>query len=266
MQTDADSEDLSRFTRAATVPARGFDYGRMAPAEVAKAKAAAEWVRGTYRALEATTLEAFAEIGERLLEARETVGHGRFMAWVKSECDGISHTTALRMMDVAKNIGLAQIPHVVNLSRTLVYEVAAESTPPAIRAEVMAKAVAGQPIYGGTVLSEIKMARLKAQTAKRRARGKVTVTPALERARAREEKRIAAAKIVREASRVLGGRAADLIISRLLPEDRETLRQTLAEAEDRYFAERGMEDGILAFLRDKAPRQRDSAIEGEGGA
>ena len=248
MQTDADSEDLSRFTRAATVPARGFDYADMAPAEVTTAKAAAEWVRGTYRALEATTLETFAEIGERLLEARETVGHGRFMAWVKSECDGIPHTTALRMMDVAKNIGLAQIPHVVNLPRSLVYEVAAESTAPAIRAEVMAKAEAGQPIFGGSVILTIRAARQRAQEAKRRARGKVTPAKAqkAERAKAREAKRMAEIQARDAQAAERGARLAAIILGRLTGEDRAAVAALLPTGHARYSVLERMGERIAA--------------------
>lgn len=55
---------------------------------------------------------------------------------------------------------------------------AADSTPPAIRAEVMAKAVAGQPIYDGTVLSNIRAARRRASEARARARKRVTPSKA----------------------------------------------------------------------------------------
>lgn len=246
MQIEADSEDLSRFSRSLARP--GFDYADMAPGEVAKAKAAAEWVRGTYRALEATTLEAFAEIGERLLEARETVGHGRFMAWVKSECDGISHSTALRMMDVAKNIGLAHIPHVVNLPRALVYEVAADSTPPAIRAEVMAKAEAGEPIYSGTVLLTIKAARMRAQNAKRRARNRVTPATArtVELAKAREAKRQAALEVQRIEAAERGQRLAAIILARLTGEDRAAIAALIPAGDGRYSVLQRMGESLAA--------------------
>lgn len=199
-----------------------FDYAGLEPVEAEQARAHAAWVRDTYGALQATTMETVAEIGLRLLQARETVGHGKFMPWVQAEC-GFSHSTALRMMDVAENIGPDQIRHVTNLPASFVYKVAAKSTPPEIREEFKAQLAAGEQIYTGTIESRILEARMKAKRAKKRLRMSAAQIKAEESriARAAAEDEKAAAK--RKASAAAARSIIDAVFSRMTVDEVEQL-------------------------------------------
>jgi hypothetical protein len=156
------------------------------------------------------------------LKARETVGHGKFMPWVSSEC-GFSHSTALRMMDVAENIGPDQIRHVTNLPASFVYNVAAKSTPPEIREEFKAQLVAGEQIYTGTIESRILEARMKAKRAKKRLRMTPAQIKALDARERREEqameRRAAESKAAMAAARAV----VEALFSRLTPDETVTL-------------------------------------------
>ncbi|RDJ20118.1 DUF3102 domain-containing protein [Bosea caraganae] len=200
----------------------GFDYAGLDPTEAEQARGHAAWVRDTYGALQATTMETVAEIGLRLLQARETVGHGKFMPWVSSEC-GFSHSTALRMMDVAENIGPDQIRHVMNLPASFVYKVAAKSTPPEIREEFKAQLAAGERIYTGTIESRILEARMKAKRAKKRMRmspAQIKASDARERREeAESERRAAESQAALAAARAV----VEALFSRLTTDETEKL-------------------------------------------
>lgn len=200
----------------------GFDYAGLEPAVAEQAREHAAWVRDTYGALQATTMETVAEIGQRLLLARQTVGHGKFMPWVQAEC-GFSHSTALRMMDVAENIGADQVRHVTNLPASFVYKVAAKSTPPEIRDEFKAQIAAGKPIYTGSIERRILEARMKAKRAKKRLKMTPAQIKALDARERREEqaieRRAAESKAALAAARVV----VDALFSRLTPEEKVTL-------------------------------------------
>lgn len=255
IQTDADNVDLSRFQPVkggAGHVSKGFDYLALEPAEAEAAKTTAAWVRSTYGALEATTLETFAEIGERLLQARETVGHGRFMAWVKAECGGISHTTAGRMMDVARNIGLAQIPHVVNLPRRLVYDVAAASTPEDIRSDFKAKAAAGvlEPAEFENRIALAKSELIFARARMRDRKASPEKVAAFQKRNAERDRRAALARLDEEDARA-AKYAEDLRIAREVA-DAVKARLT-ADEFDRFgssISQLGRVETIAAALRE----------------
>lgn len=60
------------------------------------------------RILVKQTAQGIIEIGQRLIEVKEKLGHGNFLPWIRDEF-GWSDETAHRFMNVAQN--LPQIPH-----------------------------------------------------------------------------------------------------------------------------------------------------------
>ncbi|AMJ59364.1 hypothetical protein AXW83_02750 [Bosea sp. PAMC 26642] len=157
------------ITTPASVP-KGFDYAAFPAEHVEGARECAAWVRDTLGKLEAHTIETMTVVGLRLKEAKDAVGHGGFMEWVKTEC-GLSQKTANRAMDLAQTFDLDQIRHVTNLPQTLVYEVAASSTPETIKSEVRAKIAAGTPIERRELEVQIAKAKTDAAIFKARSRG-----------------------------------------------------------------------------------------------
>lgn len=186
---DALNMAMPATVQQVAIPIR-YDYGAL-PADLAEtARSCAQWVRDTYQALEATTLETMAEIGVRLLQAKETVGHGGFMRWVQVEC-GVSHSTALRMMALAETFGSDHIRHVTNLPRRLVYDVVARSTPDDIRADFKAKVEAGEAIEPEEFATRIDAAKYGVRMAKiklRNQRGRIPSAKKKEVAAAIQEK------------------------------------------------------------------------------
>ena len=114
----------------------GFDYSALSPQEAERALADAEWVRARFRQAEDQALEAAAEIGARMLNARETVGHGRFLPWIKAEFP-FSVQTAHNMMNVAANLPSGKFQTVGNLPLRVVYALVAPTTPEPLRQQVI---------------------------------------------------------------------------------------------------------------------------------
>lgn len=107
---------------------------------------------GEIRTLMRRTAQGIVEVGQKLIEVKEKLGHGRFLDWLEAEFEW-THETARRFMTVAQQFG--QSPHVVEFALTALYILAAPSLPEAAREEAIARAKAGEPITY-TVAKEIK--------------------------------------------------------------------------------------------------------------
>ena len=119
-------------------PAAGvFDYATL-PAEcAAEVRTVAERIR-------TRTALAVIETGRDLIRVRELPAmRGRFGAWCTAEF-GMSRQTAYRMIQVAENLG--GLSHSETISPTVLYAIAAPSTPEPVRAEVETRAAAGERI------------------------------------------------------------------------------------------------------------------------
>ena len=215
-----------------------FDYASVPAEHISGAQECAAWVRSTMGKLEADTIETMAVVGARLIEAKDAIGHGAFMKWVKAEC-GLSHSTALRAMGLAENFGIDQIRHVTNLPRALVYEVVAPSTPAAVKEEIRAKISAGEPIDRKELESRIASAKSDAALFKARTRGKPATAANIAAYKERSEaaqRRGELADIEENDQRALARADAladarvitDLLVSRLTPDEYETARSRLS--------------------------------------
>ena len=82
-------------------------------------------------------------IGEKLIQVKQKLGHGRFGAWLKAEFDW-SQDTAERFMNVAKR--LPNIPHGAEFEAKALYLLAAPSTPEEALQSVLELAEKGETI------------------------------------------------------------------------------------------------------------------------
>lgn len=141
-----------------------FDYGSLTSNEAQAVQSDAEWVRSTYRTLQATTAETMIAIGERLLRVRETIGHGKFLPWLASEFE-FSRMSALRMMQAADHFGGEQMSHVLHLPHRTIYALAAPSTPEPVRTLVKERAGSGEALDAKQIDEEIRRAKEVARQA-----------------------------------------------------------------------------------------------------
>ena len=84
------------------------------------------------------------EIGHKLHEVKQLLGHGHFGHWLKTEFNW-SVATATKMMQASeqfKNVDFTNL----NFAPSAIYLLAAPSIPPQARTEALAKARQGQPI------------------------------------------------------------------------------------------------------------------------
>jgi len=117
-----------------------------------------------YRALERRTLEGFAAIGRRLIGIRHKLEHGLFLKWIRNDL-GVSIATAYRMIALAENLG-DELLTVRNLPPSVVYELAAPTTPVTVRSEIITRLKAGQDIASDEIIRQVKDAREAARRSK----------------------------------------------------------------------------------------------------
>ena len=95
------------------------------------------------KALIHRTTRNLIEIGQKLLEVKERLGHGRFGEWLASEFEA-SQDTAERLINIAKRLG--DIPHNAEFEAKALYLLAAASTPQSARIEAITLAESGEAI------------------------------------------------------------------------------------------------------------------------
>lgn len=88
--------------------------------------------------------EAIIEAGEHLLAVKGLLAHGQWLDWLGVEF-GMSDRTAQRMMSVAEQFA-GKSDTVSNLSTTVLYLLAADSTPEPARAAVLEQAASGETV------------------------------------------------------------------------------------------------------------------------
>jgi hypothetical protein len=102
-------------------------------------------------------LETAVAIGLDLTRARDLVGHGNFLAWLKREFPG-SERTAQNYMELARHFG-AITAQFADLNLTTAKALVAGSTPAEVRNELFARAEAGETITGEEVRQRIAEAK-----------------------------------------------------------------------------------------------------------
>ena len=105
-----------------------FDYASLDASAAAKAQKSAKRIRSFEKA-------AAIDIGRELLAIKDALPHGRFLPWIEAEF-GYSRRTATNMMAVATTF-CDTWEAVSHLPPTVLYQLAAPSTPDAVREAVV---------------------------------------------------------------------------------------------------------------------------------
>jgi hypothetical protein len=92
----------------------------------------------------AKTAQDIIEIGRDLANVKKLLSHGEFQEWIQTEL-GISPRTAQNFMNVTNRLG-GKSEMISLLPPTVVYALAAPSTPDDVRAHVLELAEKGGPI------------------------------------------------------------------------------------------------------------------------
>jgi len=120
---------------------QGFDYASLD----APTSQFVQQYTDEIQALMKRTAQNIIEVGQKLIEVKDTLGHGYFLTWLQAEF-GWSYPTAARFMQVANSF--KESYQTDNFAPTALYELAAPSTPQAARDEALARAKAGESITG----------------------------------------------------------------------------------------------------------------------
>ncbi len=84
------------------------------------------------------------DIGQKLIEVKQHLGHGSFRNWLKFEFNW-SVSAATKFMQVAEQFKCVNFTH-LNITASTLYLIAAPSTPKEVRAEVLERASNGENI------------------------------------------------------------------------------------------------------------------------
>lgn len=121
--------------------AAGFDYDTLAP----DLREMVQEHTGEIRTLARRAAQDIVEIGERLIEVKGALEHGRFQEWVKAEF-GWSYQAAHRFMQVGSQFKTLNLRD-LNIAPSALYALASGSTPGFIREEIIEMAQAtGHPV------------------------------------------------------------------------------------------------------------------------
>ena len=126
-------------TSTARANAVSFDYAALptAQAEVLRQHAA------TIRHHTQLTVASMVEIGRELCAVKKILGHGRFIAWLRSEC-GFPLRTAQNRMKAAKLVD--KYASLALLPLGVLESISRPGTPAALRKAVLAAAMDGAPL------------------------------------------------------------------------------------------------------------------------
>jgi menaquinone-dependent protoporphyrinogen IX oxidase len=128
-----------------------FDYSTLSPDLQVEVKTATERIKLRMK----RTAEDIIEIGKDLIAIKEKLPHGSFLPWIGSEF-GLTDKTAQNFMNVAERFG-SKNEIISDFKPTLLYLLAAPSTPDEVVEQVIEKAENGETVTA----KEVK--ELKAQ-------------------------------------------------------------------------------------------------------
>lgn len=120
--------------------AQDFDYSQLEEETSVFVREQTEEIRGLMR----RTAQGIVDIGQKLLDIKEKLGHGNFLNWLKKEFDW-SEQTALRFMQVAKQFKSNNLLD-LEIAPSALYILSAPSTPDSVREEALFRAEAGEKI------------------------------------------------------------------------------------------------------------------------
>jgi N6-adenosine-specific RNA methylase IME4 len=124
-------------TDSAQAPA--FNYANLDDLAADFARTTAVEIRKDVRKLQ----HGILEVGNKLIAVKDAIGHGHFGSWIAAEFK-MSADTAGRFMNVARRLG--HIPHVAEFEPSVLYAMAAPSTPDHVIREVVERHAAGAAV------------------------------------------------------------------------------------------------------------------------
>lgn len=136
-----------------------FNYFALDSDVAIEARAAAERIKIRLR----RTAEDIVEIGKELVEIKNKLTHGQFLPWIKAEFS-MSVDTAGRFMQVASRFG--DIPQIAEFNPSVLYQLAAPSTPDEVVEKATEKAEAGEKVS----VEDVKRWKAEAEHAHRQAK------------------------------------------------------------------------------------------------
>lgn len=118
----------------------GFDYAALPVDAALNARAAAERIKLRLK----RTVEDIIEIGRELTAVKDELPHGQFLPWIAAEFE-MDQKTAFNFMSVSERFGnkLGIIP---NFKPTILYALAAPSTPDSVIEKAIEKAESGAKV------------------------------------------------------------------------------------------------------------------------
>lgn len=119
----------------------GFDYATLPVDAALNARAAAERIKLRLK----RTVEDIIEIGRELTAVKNDLPHGQFLPWISTEFE-MSEDTAQNFLRVYERFGQKPNNSVFNFKPTILYALAAPSTPDAIIEKALEKAEAGAKV------------------------------------------------------------------------------------------------------------------------
>lgn len=133
---------------------QGFDYSQIDEGIRDEVQQAANSIRAYGKAMQGSLIA----IGKRLIEVKGMLPEGQFSAWIEAEFQ-LSQRSAQNFMNVARVFGNRGHEIISPLSDTVLYLLAAPSTPEEARVEVEQAAIEGKKITVGFAKEAIRKAR-----------------------------------------------------------------------------------------------------------
>lgn len=135
------NETLSGLTeQLSTQEEQGFDYTTLSP----KTQTVVQQYVKQIKSLMRRTAQDIIDIGQKLLEAKEHLGHGRFEAWLRAEFNW-GQWTARKFMQVTRQFKSVNFTG-LSIDASALYLLAAPSTPEGVRQEALERAGQGEAI------------------------------------------------------------------------------------------------------------------------
>lgn len=103
---------------------------------------------GEIRVLMKRTAQGIVEVGQKLIDVKEKLGHGCFLTWLEAEFEW-SESAATKFMQVGRQFKAVKFTS-LDVAPSALYILAAPSTPEIVREEALARATAGEPITYST--------------------------------------------------------------------------------------------------------------------
>ena len=135
------TEPLSGLTEQPSTPeAQSFDYDALD----SETRIVVQQRTIEIKSLIRQTAQGIVDIGQKLIEVKQQLGHGNFMNWLKSEFNW-SISTAARFMQVSEQFKFVNLVN-LEIAASALYLLAARSTPVLAREEAIERATQGEAI------------------------------------------------------------------------------------------------------------------------